>query len=148
MSDRIDFLFSEEEQRSYHALLQDPKRTDFSLSVRMGEGLEPLAATAHFRGQSSYIDILEDVIENRLTEAMFQAACERTGNELSRFLSRPQVSAAMIELIATNPQTIEPVVAKAEIQKALQELLFNFSRERVKLVERIAAYRGRRLVLR
>jgi len=88
-----------------------------------------------------YIDILEDVIENRLTEAMFQAACERTGNELSRFLSRPQVSAAMIELIATNPQTIEPAVAKAEIQKALQELLFNFSRERVKLVERIAAYR-------
>ena len=92
-----------------------------------------------------YIDILEDVIEKRLTEAIFQAACERTGEELSRFLSRPQISAAMIELIAIQPQAIEPAVAKAEIQNALQELLFNFSRERVKLVERIASYRSARI---
>ena len=77
-----------------------------------------------------------------MTEAIFQAACERTGEELSRFLSRPRISAAVIELIATQPLAIEPVVANAEIQHALQEPIFNFSRERVKLVERIASYRS------
>ena len=54
MSDRVDFLFSAEERLEYDALLQDLKRTDFTLSVRMGEDPEPLAATAHFRGQTSY----------------------------------------------------------------------------------------------
>jgi hypothetical protein len=89
-----------------------------------------------------YVDILEDVIENRLTEAVFQAACERTGEELSRFLSRPRIAASMIELLNAKPRAVDPAVAKAEIQNELHRLLFRFSRERVKLVERIASYRS------
>jgi hypothetical protein len=89
-----------------------------------------------------YVDILEDVIENRLTEAVFQAACERTGEELSRFVSRPRIAASMVELISAKPQAVDPAVAEAEIQNALQRLIFRFSRERVDLVEKIASYRS------
>ena len=85
---------------------------------------------------------MEDLIENRLTEAVFQAACERTGEELLRFMSRPRINAAMIELIKAKPEAIDPAVAEAEIQNALQRLLFRFSRERVSLVEKMASYRS------
>ena len=47
----------------------------------------------------------------------------------------------MVELIRVNPHAAEPVVARAEIQKALQRMFFSFSKERVRLVERITAYR-------
>jgi hypothetical protein len=90
---------------------------------------------------STYVDILEDLASNRLTDTVFQSACDRTEAELSRLLSRPGVAAAMVELLAVNPRVADPAVAQQAIRGALQRLAFRFSKERATMLEQIVAYR-------
>jgi hypothetical protein len=89
----------------------------------------------------SYVDILEDLANTHLTDTVFQSACDRTEAELSRLLSRPEVSAAMVELLAVNPRFADPAVAQQAVRGALRKLALSFSRERATVLEQIVAYR-------
>ena len=52
--DRVDFLFTDAEWKAYGRRIKQSNRSDFSLSVRMGEHWEAARATAHLRGKGSF----------------------------------------------------------------------------------------------
>ena len=52
--DRVDFFFTHAEWKEYGRRIKQSNRSDFSLSVRMGEHREAVRATAHLRGRGSF----------------------------------------------------------------------------------------------
>ena len=52
--DGVDFFFTDAEWTEYGRRIERSNRSDFSLSVRMGEHRESVRATAHLRGSSSF----------------------------------------------------------------------------------------------
>ena len=52
--DGVDFFFTDAEWTEYGRRIERSNRSDFSLSVRMGEHRESVRATAHLRGSGSF----------------------------------------------------------------------------------------------
>ena len=52
--DRVDFFFTDAEWKEYGRRIKQSNRSDFSLSVRMGEHRGTVRATAHLRGKGSF----------------------------------------------------------------------------------------------
>ena len=52
--DGVDFFFTDAEWTKYGRRIERSNRSDFSLSVRMGEHRESVRATAHLRGRGSF----------------------------------------------------------------------------------------------
>lgn len=86
-----------------------------------------------------YVDTLAAVLD-QLTPERVQTALDRTGTDLAPFLSRPEVCAAMIELLATDPEATDPAEAQRATDAALVQLGDDIAARRALLRERISTY--------
>jgi len=91
-----------------------------------------------------YVDVLEDLILYRVTEGVFDAALDQTRGALLPFFDRPEICAAMVELLKSNPGASDPEVAKADILDKMGKLKADFLARRGKLLDLIAKYRAER----
>jgi hypothetical protein len=89
-----------------------------------------------------YVDILEDLLLNRVTPADFEAAVQNTSDALMPLLAKPGISAAMVEMLEDNPAAADPDVAQADVQAHLDELVANYTARHALLLERIDTYRN------
>jgi hypothetical protein len=89
---------------------------------------------------SMYVDILDELIAE-LTVERFSASAYATRDELLEWFEDDDVRAAMVELLAANPDAIDADVAEAEIDDATAELIANFDANRTALLEAAGAYR-------
>lgn len=77
-----------------------------------------------------YVDVLEELLENRLTPEIFDALLADTGDALLRLLERDSVREAMAKVSGPNESVLE-----------LERLSGSFERSWERLKRRIARYR-------
>ncbi|MCP4448067.1 MAG: hypothetical protein GY811_22440 [Myxococcales bacterium] len=87
-----------------------------------------------------YVDVLEAVLQE-VTPERFDAAVGNTEQAIMPILSRPGVSAAMVRLVADNPEAIEPGEAQRDVAVKLGELSSQYRARHAVLLERISSYR-------
>lgn len=88
-----------------------------------------------------YVDTLERVI-TELTPAALAAALDRTGGALLPYFERPEICAAMIELLEpAPPEPRDCGSAQREIRRQMERLERLFTSRRRQLIQRIADYR-------
>ena len=88
-----------------------------------------------------FADVLQELVEEKLTHSMFKAALDNTRTQVLHYLNRPEISRAMTELIESNPAARDPAVAAGEVNARLAELDVEFGRRRELIRERIEEYR-------
>jgi hypothetical protein len=88
-----------------------------------------------------FADVLQELVEEKLTHSMFKAALDNTRAHVLHYLKRPEISRAMIELIESNPAARDPAIAAAEVNAKLAELDVEFVQRQEMLRERIEEYR-------
>jgi hypothetical protein len=88
-----------------------------------------------------FVDSLEDLIETGLTEEVFDAALAQTASTLLPFFDRKEICEAMVELVKSNPDAVDPEVAKADIQAKMDAIKGAFLKRRDKLLSLIADFR-------
>jgi hypothetical protein len=88
-----------------------------------------------------FVDKLEERLA-LLTEERFNQAVDYTASQLLPFFQRPEICAAMTNLLASNPGATDPVVATADIQGRLDALKTSYQARRNLLLSRIATYRA------
>ena len=89
-----------------------------------------------------FAEVLEELVEEKLTHSMFKATLDNTRSHVLHYLKRPEISQAMIELIESNPAARDPAVAAAEVDAKLTDLDVKFGQRQKLLKERIAIYRS------
>lgn len=89
-----------------------------------------------------YVDSLEQVLEELVTPERFDAAVLATEEAIMPILSRPGVSAAMVRLVADNPNATDPEEAKRDVAAKLDGLSAAYRARHAVLLQRIATYRG------
>lgn len=89
-----------------------------------------------------FADVLQELVEEKLTHSMFKAALDNTRTHVLHYLKRPEISRAMIELIESNPAARDPAVAAAEVNAKLAELDVEFGERQNVLREGIEKYRS------
>jgi hypothetical protein len=88
-----------------------------------------------------YVEVLESMIQEEVTEGVVDAALAQTMSVLFGFFDRPHICAAMTHLIESNPAATDPTVAKADITARMDELRQAYRDRRDLLLARIHAYR-------
>tara|TARA_R110002096_G_scaffold171490_4_gene344465 strand:+ start:84288 stop:86246 length:1959 start_codon:yes stop_codon:yes gene_type:complete len=91
---------------------------------------------------SRYVDILEDVLRNRVPPERFDAATEATAGEILPILARDGVSAALVRLVEDNPGAVDPAEAQRDVSAKLEALRGLYRSRHGVLLERIGVYRG------
>lgn len=130
-----DDLFSECHYASKHAIV-DEHELLYCTEGRIDETMfaDPVV-------YARFVDRLEGVLA-RITPDVVQAALDRTGAGLLPYFARPEICAAMGELLEDNPGAIDPEVAQSDIRDHLDLLLQSYQARRALLLERIDAYRA------
>ena len=131
-----DDLFSECHYEGRFAF-EDPKGLVYCAEATIDHAL--LADPVLY---SRYVDILEDVLRNRVPPERFDAATEATAAEILPILERDGVSAALVRLIEDNPAAADPAEAKRDVSAKLEALRGLYRSRHAVLLERIDAYRG------
>jgi len=93
-------------------------------------------------GYARYVDVLEDLLDERLTPAVFDAAMDRTAAELLPFFDRPEICAAMVELLGVVPGATDPVVARAAVLERVANYKALFRTRSEALKAAVEAYRA------
>jgi hypothetical protein len=88
-----------------------------------------------------YVDVLQGVID-AITQQRFRAALDETAAELEVYISRPEIAAAMVELIEDVPGATDPKVALQEIAAEIDALEAALVARRALLQQRIDTYRA------
>ena len=132
----MDDLFSDCHHEGRHAM-SDPHGLLYCAEGDLEKGIlsDP---SVHGR----YVDVLEELIVERLTEERLAEALGRTAEDLLGFFDNPEVCAAMVELVESNPAAIEPAVAIQDIRSHMEELVGQYRLRREELLAGIARYRA------
>ncbi len=88
-----------------------------------------------------YVDRLDELLAT-VTDEVFAELLGNTEAALLPLVRRPEVAAAMVELIADNPAAVDPAVAEQEIVDAIADLDARFRARRQLLLQRVANYRA------
>jgi hypothetical protein len=88
-----------------------------------------------------FVEILDGMIASRVTEETVEAALDKTAAILLPFFERPEICAAMVELLKSNPEATTPEVAVADIEAEMAQLRSDYLARRDLLLSRIKDYR-------
>ena len=87
-----------------------------------------------------YVDVLTEVLTERASPSIFLEAVGRTTSDIIPLLQRAEIVAAMTELIESDPEAVDPDVAMATVDLALNDLSNRYSTRNQQMLDRIAAY--------
>ena len=95
-------------------------------------------------GYDRFAGLLGDLLE-RVTPDHMQEALDRTGAALLPWFERPEICAAMTELVRENPGAIDPTEAQRDIREHLDVFRDEYESRRTFLQQRLDGLRQRRL---
>jgi len=130
----MDDLFSACHHSGKHAM-EDPHEV-----LYCAEGNIEKAVMTDPAVYARFIELLEELINEKLAAEHLNAALEETAAELLPFFDDPKLCSAMTVLVQNNPEAVEPEVAKADIEEHMDTLRGQYAARRDKLVARIQAY--------
>jgi hypothetical protein len=130
-----DDLFSNCHYSGNHAV-PDPNQLAYCAEGNIDEVLlvDPMM-------YARYVDRLDELL-SRLTPERLQDALDRTGAELLPWFERPEICAAMTELVQDNPGASDPAEAQRDLREHLAALRDQYESRRTLLFDRIEAYRA------
>jgi hypothetical protein len=89
-----------------------------------------------------FVDVLDELVTAGLTAEVFDAAVDEAAAALLPWFDRPEICAAMVELLALDPNAATPAVARADIVAFMDEARAQYQARADLLRSRIAAYRA------
>ncbi len=133
----MDDLYSACHHGGKHAML-DPHEILYCAEGNLEKSVM-LDAAVYAR----FIHHLENLINETLTADHVDSALDQTAADLLPFFDDPEVCAAMVGLVAKNPEAVAPETAKADIQSHMDAMRGQYAARRDKLKARIEAYHAR-----
>ncbi len=133
----MDDLYSACHHGGKHAML-DPHEILYCAEGNLEKSVMPDAAV-----YARFIHHLESLINETLTADHVDSALDQTAADLLPFFDDPEVCAAMVGLVAKNPEAVAPETAKADIQSHMDAMRGQYAARRDKLKARIEAYHAR-----
>ncbi len=124
--------------RSAEYAVDDPNGLIFCAKAPLDHAL--FASSTNYE---RYIDALEEVLVNDVTEGRFAEAARATEAALLPFFDDPAIVAAMAGLVAGDPPAVDPVVATSDIRAKLSSLVILYASRRALLLDRIESWRVR-----
>ncbi len=94
-------------------------------------------------GYDHFLDLLADLLD-RVTPEHMQDALDRTGSALLPWFERPEICAAMTELVGENPAATDPTEAQRDIREHLDQFRDEYESRRSLLLQRIGDLGHRR----
>lgn len=91
-----------------------------------------------------YVDTLEDVLVE-LEPGRFEELSVAAAESVTRWFADTDVLAAMVEMIETHPERLDPVVAAEYVDTIAADLSEQYGNLRAELLDRIALYRNSEL---
>jgi len=119
--------------------LADPNEILYCVEGQLEQTLLTDAA-----GYDHFATLLGDLLD-RITPDHMQEAIDRTGSALLPWFERPEICAAMTELVGENPGATDPTEAQRDIREHLDLFRDQYETRRTFLLERLDGLRHRRL---
>ena len=89
-----------------------------------------------------YVDVLDGMLGGVLSADAVAQTLAAVADQVLPWLESQDITAAMFERVAHNPEAVNPAVAASEVRGALAVLEHNLATQRERLRERITAYRA------
>lgn len=130
----MDDLFSACHHSGKHAM-EDPHEI-----LYCAEGNIEKAVMIDPAVYARFVWLLEELMNERITADVVDSGLDQTAAALLPFFDDPAVCKAMTVLIKSNPEAVDPAVAKADILAHMDTLRGQYAARRDKLATRIKAY--------